>query len=152
RAPGAAPFAHALRRGVLALPRGARRAAPGQPERDRGAAQPAGAALGDGGPDEVARRRLVARAAHDEGVSSTPRFARASARSFSGCPAWPFTQYQLTRCGAAARSRRCHRSTFFTGFLSAVRQPRRFQLGSHSLMPFWTYWESVWTSTVLGAS
>ena len=28
----------------------------------------------------------------------------------------------------SAASSRCHRSTFFTGFLSAVRQPLRFQL------------------------
>jgi len=63
-----------------------------------------------------------------------PRLASSSARSFSGWPACPFTQCQLTRCLPATRSSSCHKSTFFTGFLSAVRQPRRFQSGSHSLI------------------
>jgi len=44
----------------------------------------------------------------------------------------------------------CHRSWFFTGLPSLVRQLRRFQPGNHSLMPFCTYCESVWTSTVEG--
>ena len=29
-------------------------------------------------------------------ISSTPLFANASARSFSGCPEWPLIQYHLT--------------------------------------------------------
>ena len=38
------------------------------------------------------------------------------------------TQSQSTSCGSIAASSRCHRSTFLTGFLSAVFQPLRFQL------------------------
>ena len=61
--------------------------------------------------------------------------ASASARSFSGWPAWPRTQFQSTSCGAAAASSRCQRSMFLTGFLSAVRQPRAFHPGSHWVIP-----------------
>src|SRR5438445_1349486 len=90
-------------------------------------------------------------AAHEiQPSDSTPRLASASARSFSGCPACPFTQCHAMRCSLARRSSSRHRSKFFTGFLSAVRQPRRFQSCSHSLMPFWTYCESVYTATSHG--
>ena len=53
--------------------------------------------------------------------------ASSSARSLRSWPAWPLTQCQCTVWWASAASSRCHRSTFFTGFLSAVRQPLRFQ-------------------------
>src|SRR3712207_8424043 len=52
------------------------------------------------------------------------RLASASARSFSGWPACPFTQRQATWWRRRASSRRRQRSSFFTGFLSAVFQPR----------------------------
>ena len=38
----------------------------------------------------------------------------------------------------------------FTGWRSAVFQPRRFQPWIHSAMPFWTYWLSVCSSTLQG--
>ena len=41
------------------------------------------------------------------------------------------------------RSSRCHKSAFFTGFLSAVFQPRLIHPGIHSVAPFCTYWLSV---------
>ena len=69
--------------------------------------------------------------------------ASASARSFSGWPAWPRTHSQATSCGAAAASSRCHRSIFLTGFLSAVRQPRAFQAWIHRVMPSRRYWLSL---------
>src|SRR5690606_26851071 len=75
--------------------------------------------------------------------SRTPWLASASARSFRGSPAWPLTQRHSTSCCATRASSACQRSALRTGFLSAVRQPRRFQLGSHSLIPFCTYCESV---------
>ena len=51
--------------------------------------------------------------------------ASSSARSFSAWPAWPRTQAHSIWCGASAVSRRCHRSAFLTGLLSAVIQPLR---------------------------
>ena len=72
-----------------------------------------------------------------------PRFARASARSFSGWPEWPRTQCHSTSWAAASASSRCHRSWFFTGLRSAVRQSRRFQSGIQVVMPSRTYCESV---------
>ena len=56
-----------------------------------------------------------------------PSRASWSARSFMAWPAWPFTQCQCTSWRLSAASSRCHRSTFLTGFLSAVRQPFFFQ-------------------------
>ena len=44
-----------------------------------------------------------------------PARARASARSFSGWPAWALTHCHATRCGTMAASSRRHRSTFLTG-------------------------------------
>src|SRR3712207_8920798 len=48
--------------------------------------------------------------------------------------------------------RSSHRSWFFTGFLSAVRQPRAFQPASHSVTPCRRYWLSVKSSTRIGRS
>ena len=48
------------------------------------------------------------------------------------------TQGHFTLWRAAAVSRRCHRSAFFTGLPAAVRQPLRFHCASHSVMPFCT--------------
>ena len=59
--------------------------------------------------------------------SSMPWLASWSARSFSGWPAWPFTQCQLTVNFWARASSCCHSSAFLTGFLSDVFQPFRFQ-------------------------
>ena len=57
-----------------------------------------------------------------------PARANSSARSFRSWPAWPLTQCHVHLvAGASAASSCCRRSTFFTGFLSAVRQPLRFQ-------------------------
>src|SRR3989338_3630495 len=46
--------------------------------------------------------------------------ASSSARSFSGWPAWPFTQCSVTLWRFRASSSACQSSTFLTGFLSAV--------------------------------
>src|SRR6218665_6842 len=47
-------------------------------------------------------------------------------------------------------SRRCHRSTFFTGCLAAVRQPLAFQPWIHSVMPLRTYSLSRYSVTAQG--
>src|SRR5690554_7587972 len=78
---------------------------------------------------------------------ATPRFANSSASSLPGSPACPFTQCQLTWWRAVSLSSSCHRSAFLTGFLADVFQPLRFQPASHSVIPFRTYWESVYSST-----
>ena len=57
---------------------------------------------------------------------SIPRLASASARSFSTCPAWPLTQHHSILLPLASASICFHKSTFLTGFLSAVCQPRHF--------------------------
>src|SRR6185295_12805567 len=41
-------------------------------------------------------------------LGGIPLLARASARSFSGWPAWPFTQCHSTACAPFSSSRRCH--------------------------------------------
>ena len=64
--------------------------------------------------------------------SAAPRLARTSARSLPGSPLWPFTHRHLMRCLRAASSSARHGSLFLTGFLSAVVQPRFFQLWIHS--------------------
>ena len=56
-----------------------------------------------------------------------PMRASSSARSFSGWPAWPLTQCQVTLWRVRASSSACQSSAFFTGFLSAVFQPFLFQ-------------------------
>src|SRR5574340_1845934 len=85
-------------------------------------------------------------------ICSTPRFASSSARSLPSCPACPLTHTHSTWCCAASASSLRHRSSFFTGFLSAVFQPRFFQLCTHSLMPCCTYFESDRKSTRLNSS
>ena len=67
-----------------------------------------------------------------------PARAKASARSFSAWPAWPLIQRHVTSCAARAASSLCQRSTFLTEGPPAVRQPLRFQLSIHSVMPFLT--------------
>ena len=64
-----------------------------------------------------------------------PSRASSSARSFSGWPAWPFTQCQVTLWRFRASSSACHSSAFFTGFLAAVFQPLRFQPSIQPPMP-----------------
>ena len=83
-------------------------------------------------------------------ASRMPLAARRSARSFSGWPAWPFTQCHCTWCRPAAASRRRHRSAFLTGCLPAVYQPLLFHRGSHFVMPSRTYVLSVCTRTTAG--
>ena len=84
-------------------------------------------------------------------TDSMPLLASWSARSFSGVPGMPSHPVPVGCCArAASRSSSSHRSTFLTGFLSAVFQPRRFHDAIHSLMPFCTYCESVYRSTVAG--
>src|SRR5471032_959920 len=83
-------------------------------------------------------------------TESTPRLASTSARSLPGWPLWPRTQRQSTWWTAWAASSACHRSTFLTGSLAAVFQPRAFQPCIHSLMPFCTYWLSVCSVTMHG--
>ena len=49
-------------------------------------------------------------------------------------------------CGSGKKYKHCHgchKSIFLTGFLSAVRQPLRFQLLIHDIMPSRRYWLSV---------
>src|SRR5690606_34286190 len=79
---------------------------------------------------------------------TTPRLASWSARSLPGCPMWPRTHSQVTSWRLTCSSSCCQRSTFFTGCLLAVFQPRFFQLGSQSWMPCITYWESVTRRTL----
>ncbi|MCY1310356.1 hypothetical protein D9M70_605370 [compost metagenome] len=76
-----------------------------------------------------------------------PLRASSSARSFSGWPAWPLTQCQVTLCRRLASSSACQSSAFFTGFLSAVFQPFFFQPWIHLEMPSITYLLSVCRST-----
>src|SRR5688572_25485523 len=83
-------------------------------------------------------------------IDSTPRLASASARSLPSWPEWPRTQCHSTWCAEATSSSFFHRSTFFTGSLAAVFQPRAFHMRSHSVMPFCTYCESVNRRTRLG--
>ena len=73
---------------------------------------------------EGARRRVTSARRADP---ATPRFASASARSLPGWSLWPFTQCQRIWCCAASVSSSRQSSAFFTGFLSAVFQPLRFQ-------------------------
>ena len=51
--------------------------------------------------------------------------------------------YKRQVCCCANTSSKRHKSSFLTGFLSAVRQLRAFQPIIHSEMPFCTYTESV---------
>ena len=85
-------------------------------------------------------------------ASSTPRLASSSARSLPGSPEWPFTQRQviLWPLPLTTASSRCHNSTFFTGCLAAVRQPRAFQPWIHSVMPLRTYSLSRYSVTSHG--
>ena len=77
--------------------------------------------------------------------------ARLSQRSFSGWPAWPLTHCQLTSWGSTAAKRRFQRSTFLTGCLLAVLQPRLIQPEIQCcLKALTTYWESVTMVTVQG--
>ena len=66
----------------------------------------------------------------DQGAGSHPR-ANWSARSFSGWPEWPATQIQWIWWRAMSSSSARHRSSFLTGFLSAVFQPFFFQFRIH---------------------
>src|SRR5690606_23745509 len=79
-----------------------------------------------------------------------PSRASSSARSLSSSPLWPFTQCQEMSWRLVASSKACQSSTFFTGFLSAVFQPLRFQPWIQPWTPFLTYWLSVWISTLQG--
>src|SRR5215510_5624671 len=83
-------------------------------------------------------------------TAAMPSRASSSARSFSALPACPRTQCQRTRFGAKAASSSFQISTFLTGFLSAVRQPLRFQPWIHFMMPSRIYWLSVWRWTRQG--
>ncbi len=70
------------------------------------------------------------------------------ARSLRTWPSWPLTQLpHHLRGGPAPRRGGCHRSSFLTGFLSAVFQPRAFQPWIHSVTPWRRYWLSVCSST-----
>src|SRR4051812_23159131 len=83
-------------------------------------------------------------------ASFIPLLASASARSLPSSPAWPLTHSHSTSCRLTSAASSCHRSAFFTGFLSDVRQPLRTQFASHEVMPLLTYTESVWSLTVDG--
>ena len=75
--------------------------------------------------------------------ASIASFASRSTRSLPGTPEWPCTQCHSISCALASSSSRSHRSWFFTGFVSAVRQPRAFQSLQPLVMPSRTYCESV---------
>src|SRR5690606_34670277 len=64
--------------------------------------------------------------------------------------AWPFTHFQVMVWRLVASFSACQSSRFFTGFLSAVRQPFFFQPCIQLCTPFLTYWLSVCSSTVQG--
>src|SRR5690606_11789210 len=64
--------------------------------------------------------------------------------------AWPFTHFQVMVWRLVASSSACQSSRFFTGFLSAVFQPFFFQPCIQLCTPFFTYWLSVWSSTLQG--
>ncbi len=83
-------------------------------------------------------RRLSRRLCAPVLNSAMPMRASSSARSFSACPACPLIQRQSMSWTRRASSRRCHSSAFFTGFLSAVRQPFFFQPWIQAVMPFFT--------------
>jgi len=68
---------------------------------------------------------------------------RESHSSFNSTPAWPFTHNQDIPTCWVRLSSSIQSSRFFTGSLEAVRQPLRFQLCIHTVIPFFTYWESV---------
>ena len=85
----------------------------------------------------VLARHPVSAAASMASASANP-----STRSFSACPACPFTHTQVTLRRPASASSARHRSSFFTGFLLAVLHPRAFQAGSQVAMPSTTYLES----------
>src|SRR5207253_444606 len=75
--------------------------------------------------------------------ASIASFASWSTRSLPGTPACPGTQRHSIAWPELSSSSRCQRSWFFTGLRSAVRQPRDFHAGSHSVIPRRTYSESV---------
>src|SRR5690606_18945484 len=79
-----------------------------------------------------------------------PALANWSARSLSSWPAWPLTHFHSMVWRLVASSSACQSSRFFTGFLSAVFQPLRFQPCIQLWTPFLTYWLSVCSSTVQG--
>ena len=60
-----------------------------------------------------------------------------------------FTQFQLISNSLAKRSNSSQSSLFLTGCLSAVFHPFYFQLCIHSVIPDFTYLESVKISTLL---
>ena len=72
---------------------------------------------------------LIRRCHADDKTELTPRLANPSARSFSTCPACPFTQCHTMVCSPSCTSTSscCQRSAFLTGCLAAVRQPLAFQ-------------------------
>src|SRR6266481_1073792 len=74
-----------------------------------------------------------------------------SHRSFISSPACPLSHHHFTLCFADSASSSRHKSSFLTAFLSLVLHPRSFQSFSHSVMPFWTYCESVKNSTSHGS-
>ena len=128
----------------LRLRRAARRTSSGSPGRAASASRPRRRRRGSRRRCCLGRRRSIRwspgsdpepyRAARFTNCSAASQ-ASLSARSFSAWPAWPFTQCQSIRCGAAASSSSCHSSAFLTGFRSAVRQPFRCQPWIHLVMP-----------------
>src|ERR1700736_3497295 len=77
--------------------------------------------------------------------------ASSSARLLSSCIAWPLVQTHRVLCRATSSSSSRQRSLLITGFLALVSQFRFFQAWIHSVMPFFTYSESVITSTSHGS-
>lgn len=98
----------------------------------------------------VARDCVGAPPIYRPAASCAPLTASWSARSFSGWPACPFTQNHCTSWGFTASSSRRHRSAFFTGCFADVCHPLLFHLGSHCMIPFRTYVESVYIATTDG--
>src|SRR5690606_20920123 len=72
-----------------------------------------------------------------------------SQRSFSGLPAWPFTHRHSITCWSFSSSSLLHNSSFLSAPVLRA-QLRFFHWGSHSVMPFLTYSESVCRTTWQG--
>src|SRR5215469_4470857 len=90
----------------------------------------------------------------DETCRLAARVARESQRRLSLSSLWPLTHCHSIACAAASRSNSIHKSLLRTSplpFISLFFQPLLFQLGSHSVMPRCTYWESVRRMTAHGS-
>ena len=94
---------------------------------------------------DLSQAMLLSAAMLPQATHRSPRWPAHRRVRCRHCRRGPSPTASWTWCGARAASSACHRSRFFTGFLSAVFQPRCFHCGSHSSMPVQTYFESVYS-------